>query len=91
MSEILTVIAQISVLTFVITSMLAMGLSLKIAQIVEPLKDARRVLLALLASFVLVPGLAYLITQLIPLSVRPQEHPSYPSWFRWPRATSRFQ
>jgi BASS family bile acid:Na+ symporter len=67
MSEILTVIAQISVLTFVITSMLAMGLSLTIAQIVEPLKDVRRVLLALLASFVLVPGLAYLITQLIPL------------------------
>jgi BASS family bile acid:Na+ symporter len=67
MSEILTVIAQISVLTFIITSMLAMGLSLTIAQIVEPLKDARRVLLALLASFVLVPGLAYLITQVISL------------------------
>jgi BASS family bile acid:Na+ symporter len=67
MSEIVTVIAQISVLTFVITSMLAMGLSLTIAQIVEPLKDTRRVLLALLGSFVLVPGLAYLITLIIPL------------------------
>ncbi len=67
MSEILTVIAQISVLTFIITSMLAMGLSLTIAQIAEPLKDVRRVLLALLASFVLVPGLAFLITKVIPL------------------------
>jgi BASS family bile acid:Na+ symporter len=67
MSEVLTVFAQISVLTFIITSMLAMGLSLTIAQIAEPLKDVRRVLLALLASFVLVPGLAFLITKVIPL------------------------
>jgi BASS family bile acid:Na+ symporter len=67
MSEIIAVIAQISILTFIITSMLAMGLSLTIAQIVEPLKDVRRVLLALLASFVLVPGLAYLLTKVIPL------------------------
>ena len=67
MSEITTVIAKISALTFIITSMLAMGLSLTIAQIVEPLKDTRRVLLALLASFILVPGLAYMITVIIPL------------------------
>ena len=67
MSEILAVIGQISVLTFIITSMLAMGLSLTIAQIAEPLKDVRRVLFALLASFVLVPGLAFLITKVIPL------------------------
>jgi BASS family bile acid:Na+ symporter len=67
MSEIVTVIAQLSVLIFVITSMLAMGLSLTITQIVEPLKDTRRVLLALLGSFVLVPGLAYLLTLIIPM------------------------
>ena len=42
MSDIITVIAQLSALTFILTSMLAMGLSLMIAQIVEPLKDARR-------------------------------------------------
>lgn len=67
MTEVLTVIGQVSVLTFIITSMLAMGLSLTIAQIVEPLKDVRRVLLALLANFILVPVLAFLITRLIPL------------------------
>jgi predicted Na+-dependent transporter len=67
MSEIVGVIAQISALTFILTSMLAMGLSLTVQQIIDPLKDIRRVLVALLANFVLVPVLAYLITLLIPL------------------------
>ena len=67
MSEIITVIAQLSVMTFIITSMLAMGLSLTIKQIMDPLHDTKVVLLALLANFVLVPALAYLITVVIPL------------------------
>jgi BASS family bile acid:Na+ symporter len=40
-------------------------LSLKVKQIIDPLRNVRVVLLALLANFVLVPGLAYLITELI--------------------------
>ena len=67
MSEIITTIAKLSALTFIITSMLAMGLSLTVKQIIDPLRNLRLVLLALLASFVLVPGLAYLITVVIPL------------------------
>jgi predicted Na+-dependent transporter len=67
MSEIITTIAQISAMTFVLTSMLAMGLSLTIKQIVDPLSNIRVVLLALLANFVLVPALAYLIQAIIPL------------------------
>ena len=67
MSEIVTVIAQLSALTFILTSMLAMGLSLTVKQIVDPLRNVRVVLLALLASFVLVPALAFLITVVIPL------------------------
>jgi predicted Na+-dependent transporter len=67
MSEIITVIAQLSAFIFIITSMLAMGLSLTIKQIVDPLRNLRVVLLALLANFVLVPALAYLITVVIPL------------------------
>ena len=67
MSEILQVIAQLSVLVFVLSSMLAMGLSLTIAQIVAPLRNARLVILALVANFVLVPLLAYLILLVIPL------------------------
>jgi BASS family bile acid:Na+ symporter len=60
-------IAQLSGLLFVVTSMLAMGLSLTMAQILQPLKNARLVILALLANFVLVPLLAYAITLVIPL------------------------
>ena len=60
-------LAQIAALPFIVTSMLAMGLSLSIAQILAPLKNARLVVLALLANFVLVPLLAYVIKTVIPL------------------------
>ena len=42
-------------LGFVVSSMLAMGLGLTIRQIIEPLRNVRLVLLALLANFVLMP------------------------------------
>ncbi len=67
MSEALTVITTISAFTFIITSMLAMGLSLTVKQIMDPLRNVKVVLLALLANFVLVPALAYLILLVIPL------------------------
>ncbi len=67
MSEIVTVIAKISALTFILTSMLAMGLSLTVKQIVEPLKNVKVVLLALVANFVLVPALAWAITEVMSL------------------------
>ncbi|MFO7635481.1 MAG: bile acid:sodium symporter [Caldilinea sp.] len=60
-------IAAISGLLFVVCSMLATGLNLTVAQIVQPLKNVRLVILALLANFVLVPLLAYAITLIIPL------------------------
>jgi predicted Na+-dependent transporter len=60
-------IAKISLLLFVVTSMLAMGLSLTIPMILQPLKNVKLVVLALLANFVLVPLLAFLITLIIPL------------------------
>jgi len=67
MSEIIGVIAQISALTFILTSMLAMGLSLTVQQIIDPLRNMKVVLLALLGNFVLIPALATLITLMIPL------------------------
>ena len=67
MSDLLAVIMQLSVLVFVITSMLAMGLSLTMAQIIEPLRNVRLVILALVANFIVVPVLAYLILLVIPL------------------------
>jgi BASS family bile acid:Na+ symporter len=60
-------IAALSGLLFVVGSMLATGLSLTVAQILQPLKNVRLVILALLANFVLVPLLAFGITRIIPL------------------------
>jgi BASS family bile acid:Na+ symporter len=60
-------LANLSVLIFVITSMLAMGLSLTVAQILQPLRNLRLVGKALLANFVLVPLVAYVLVTLIPL------------------------
>ena len=67
MTEIMETLATLSLLVFVIGSMASMGLSLKIKQIIEPLKDVKLVALALVANFVLVPIVAYLITLLLPL------------------------
>jgi predicted Na+-dependent transporter len=55
MKEILEVVFSVSVLSFVIGSMIAMGLSLTVRQILEPLRTKRLVLLSLAANFVLVP------------------------------------
>lgn len=60
-------LAGLSLLVFVIGSMASMGLSLKMNQIVAPLKNIKLVVLALAANFVLVPILAYLITLILPL------------------------
>ncbi|MGZ4916546.1 MAG: bile acid:sodium symporter family protein [Halobacteriota archaeon] len=60
-------LANLSVLIFVITNMLAMGLSLTVAQILQPLYNLRLVGKALLANFVLVPLVAYVLVTLIPL------------------------
>jgi BASS family bile acid:Na+ symporter len=66
-NELFVALAQISGLLFIVTSMLAMGMSLTMTQILQPLKNARLVVMALLANFVVVPLLAYLITRIIPL------------------------
>jgi BASS family bile acid:Na+ symporter len=67
LSEFFSALAALSGLTFVVASMLGTGLSLTVAQIVQPLKNARLVILALLANFVLVPLLALAITRVLPL------------------------
>ena len=67
LNDFFSAIAGISGLLFVVTSMLAMSLSLSVQQMTQPLKNARLVILALLANFVLVPLLAYVIIKVIPL------------------------
>ncbi|MFC7226469.1 bile acid:sodium symporter [Salinirubellus salinus] len=68
MAVVLESLATLSVLVFVVTSMLAMGLSLTVGQILDPLGDLRLVAKALVANFVLVPIVAYLILLMIPLT-----------------------
>jgi BASS family bile acid:Na+ symporter len=61
MTETLETLAQLFALIFVVGSMAAMGLSLTMSQIVTPLRNGRLVGLTLVANFILVPALAYLI------------------------------
>jgi BASS family bile acid:Na+ symporter len=53
--DILSKAATVAMLSFVVSSMLAMGAGLTVAQIIEPLRDVRLVVLALVANFVLMP------------------------------------
>jgi BASS family bile acid:Na+ symporter len=68
MTEVLETLAMLSVLVFVISSMLSMGLSLTMGQILDPLKNTRLVILALVANFVLVPITAVILTLIFPLN-----------------------
>ena len=65
--DVLNPLSKIAGLLFIVPTLLVMGLSLTVAQIIQPLRNARLVTLALLANFVLVPFLAYLILRVIPL------------------------
>ncbi|MGB9373725.1 MAG: hypothetical protein WCA82_06165 [Jiangellales bacterium] len=58
LTETLTVVTQVGMLTFVVAGMAAMGLALSMAQIVSPLRDARLVLALLAVNFVVVPAVA---------------------------------
>ena len=60
--------AQLSGLVFVVSSMVAMGLSLTGSRILAPVRDPRRVLLALGANFILVPIAAYVLSASFRLS-----------------------
>jgi len=61
-------IGTLGVLVFIVTSMLSMGFSLTIPQIMTPLKNTRLVIVSLVANFIIVPILALLIVRIIPLS-----------------------
>jgi predicted Na+-dependent transporter len=67
LGDVLTTVTQVGVLAFVVASMVAMGLSLTIARIVEPLRDVRTVGALLVANFVAVPAVAVIAAQLLPM------------------------
>lgn len=56
---------SIATLVFAVSSMLSVGLRYTLREIIEPLRNTRLVVGALLANFVLVPALAYLITEVL--------------------------
>lgn len=64
----LMVIGYIAVLAFIVSSMLVMGLRVTISDLFSPLKNKRLIILTLLANFVAVPLLAFVIIYIFPLS-----------------------
>src|SRR5215831_18867589 len=65
--DLLSKAATVAMLSFVVSSMLAMGAGLTVARITEPLSNVRLVLLALLANFVLMPIGAVVLAKVLRL------------------------
>lgn len=63
----LDVLVGVSTLVFVVTSMISMGLSLTLRQVLDALSSARLVVLALLVNFVAVPAAAFAIDLVLDL------------------------
>lgn len=68
MSDVLISIANVAILTFVLSSMTALGLSLTVDQILGPLKNVGLVATALAANFVVAPAVAWAVANLFGLS-----------------------
>jgi len=67
MNDWLPLIQKMAVFVFLVSSMMATGLSLAPAEIMGPLRDLRCVLLSLVLNFVFAPAFAWLLTVVIPL------------------------
>ncbi len=63
--EVLNKAITVAMLGFVVSSMLAMGSGLTIPQIIEPLRNARLLVLALLANFILMPLGAFTLARVL--------------------------
>ena len=67
LKELLATGSNVAMISFVVSSMLAMGLSLTPSQILQPLRNYRLVALALLANFVAMPLIALALARLLGL------------------------
>ena len=65
--DLLSKAGTVALLSFVISSMLAMGAGLTVGQIIEPLRNARLVALSLLANFVVMPLGAFALAKVLRL------------------------
>lgn len=68
MAEILLSIGSIAILAFIITSMVVMGLNVTIRDLLSPMKNRRLILASIVANFILVPILAFIIIFVLPVS-----------------------
>ena len=99
--DLLSKASTVAMLAFVISSMLAMGVGLSISQIIEPLRNPRLIVFALLSNFVLMPLCAFALSTFSDwtnrwalacfcLDVRPARH-SCRSWRSLPKAISHLR
>jgi BASS family bile acid:Na+ symporter len=65
--EILALIARLSVVIFVVSSMLAMGMSQRLSDVIAPLKDRRATFTVLAVNFIAAPLLAVILCSIVPL------------------------
>lgn len=65
--EILPILLKLSLVIFMVGNLLDMGLRLNLQEALGALRNVRFVVLSVLCGFVLCPGLAYLLTKVIPL------------------------
>jgi BASS family bile acid:Na+ symporter len=65
--DLLSKAVTVAMLSFVVSSMLAMGVGLTVAQIIEPLRNPRLVVLSLLANFIVMPLVAFALAKALRL------------------------
>jgi BASS family bile acid:Na+ symporter len=65
--DLLNKASNVAMLSFVVSSMLAMGAGLLVAQIIEPLRNARLVMLALAINFIFMPIVAFALASALRL------------------------
>jgi len=63
----LELLFQIAIVIFVITTMLSMGLSLRVSDIIEPLKNIKLVTVVIFTNFLLVPLATLAIVNILPV------------------------
>src|SRR4051794_9335403 len=68
MDEILAQISQLAALAFAVSTMLSMGMGLTLGEVLEPLRNVRFIVAALLINFIIVPVVAWLLVELLGLA-----------------------
>jgi len=72
MVETLNILFQLAIVVFVVATMLSMGLSLKLSEIITPLKNAKLVILIVGINFLLIPLVTLGINALLPIDLGTQ-------------------